>query len=78
MCGIAAAISPIEKTRPYYKTTMITHAITMPPKPAASTPKFQPEKLPDMTAPTARPQRPQIPAARLSLRYSKYPDSAWV
>ena len=50
----------------------------MPPKPAASMPKFQPEKSPEMTAPTARPQRPQTPAERLSLRFSKYPDSAVV
>jgi hypothetical protein len=59
-------------------TTRIAKAISMPPKPAKSMPKFQPEKSPEMTAATARPQRPQTPAVRVSLRLSKYPDSAVV
>ena len=58
--------------------TRIANAMSMPPNPAASMPKFHPEKLPEITAPTARPQRPQTPAARFSLRFSKYPDSAVV
>src|SRR5215207_8714937 len=59
-------------------TTRIAKAISMPPKPAKSMPKFQPEKSPEMTAATARPQRPQTPALRVSLRLSKYPASAVV
>src|SRR5688572_2693179 len=58
--------------------TRIAKAMSMPPKPAKSMPKFQPEKSPEMTAATARPHRPQTPAARVSLRFSKYPDSAVV
>ncbi|WP_241986367.1 hypothetical protein [Cryobacterium psychrophilum] len=53
-------------------------AISIPPKPAKPMPKFQPEKSPEMTAATARPQRPQIPAVRLRVRFSKYPASAVV
>ena len=52
-------------------TTRMAKAMSMPPKPAKSMPKFQPEKSPEMTAATARPQRPQTPAERLSLRFSK-------
>ena len=52
-------------------TTRIAKAMSMPPKPAKSMPKFQPEKSPEMTAATARPQSPQTPAVRLSLRFSK-------
>ncbi len=59
-------------------TTRIAKAMSMPPKPAKSMPKFQPEKSPEMTAATARPQSPQTPAVRLSLRFSKYPESAVV
>jgi hypothetical protein len=46
-------------------------AMSMPPNPAKSMPKFQPEKSPEMTAATARPQSPQIPADLLSVRFSK-------
>ena len=59
-------------------TTRMANAMSMPPKPAKSMPKFHPEKSPEMTAATARPQRPQTPAARVSLRFSKYPWSAVV
>ena len=43
----------------------------MPPKPAKSMPKFQPEKSPEITAATARPQSPQMPAERFRVRFSK-------
>ena len=59
-------------------TTRIAKAMSMPPKPAKSMPKFQPEKSPEMTAATARPQSPQTPAVRVSLRFSNYPESAVV
>ena len=61
---------------PKYMTTRITKAISMPPKPAKSMPKFQPEKSPEMTAATPRPHSPQTPAVRFSLRFSKYPAPA--
>ncbi len=53
-------------------TTSTTKAMSMPPKPAKSMPKFHPEKSPEMTAATARPHRPQTPAERRSPRFSKY------
>ena len=45
--------------------------MSMPPNPAMSMPKFQPEKSPEITAATARPHSPQTPALRLRLRFSK-------
>jgi len=45
--------------------------MSIPPKPAKSIPKFQPEKSPEMTAATARPHSPQTPADRFSERFSK-------
>ncbi len=50
----------------------------MPPNPAKPMPKFQPEKSPEMTAATARPHRPQTPAERFSVRFSKYEASVAV
>jgi hypothetical protein len=52
-------------------TTRIAKAISIPPKPAKSMPKFHPEKSPEMTAATARPHSPQMPALRVSPRFSK-------
>jgi hypothetical protein len=43
----------------------------MPPNPAKSMPKFQPEKSPEMTAATASPHRPHTPADRFSVRFWK-------
>ena len=43
----------------------------MPPKPAKPMPKFHPEKSPEMTAATASPQSPQMPAERRKVRRSK-------
>ena len=71
MCGWAAAISPIENSMPKYMIVTITKAMIMPPKPAEPMPKFQPEKSPEMTAATPRPQRPHTPAVRFSERFSK-------
>ena len=71
MCGIAADISPIEKSIPKYMTTMTTLAISMPPQPASPIPKFQPEKSPEMTAATPMPHSPQKPAERCSCLLSK-------
>jgi hypothetical protein len=41
---------------------MISVAISRPPKPPAPSPKFQPEKSPEMTAPTPSAQSDQTPA----------------
>ena len=71
MCGIAADISPIEKSIPKYMTTMTRLAMSRPPQPASPMPKFHPEKSPEMTAATPMPHSPQNPALRLSWRFSK-------
>ena len=71
MWGIAALISPIENSRQKYMTITTTSAIAMPPNPAVSVPKFQPEKAPEITAATPMPQMPQKPADRFSWRFSK-------
>src|SRR5689334_15083525 len=42
-CGLEGDISAIEKQRPRYIVRTLT-AISMPPKPPAARPKFQPEK----------------------------------
>ena len=71
VCGIDAAISPIENSIPKYMTTTIRNAMTIPPQPEVPRPKFQPEKSPEMTAAIPSPQRPTTPAARVSFRFSK-------
>jgi hypothetical protein len=71
VCGIDDDISPIENSMPKYMTTTMRKAMTMPPQPEVARPKFQPEKSPEMTAAMPRPHSPQIPAARLRLRFWK-------
>jgi len=71
VCGIAADISPMLKSIVKYITTTMRKAMTIPPQPAVSRPKFQPEKSPETTAATPRPQSPNTPALRLRLRFSK-------
>ena len=63
---------------PKYMIVTTTNAMSMPPQPAKSRPKFQPEKSPEMTAAMPSPQSPQTPAVRLSLRLSKYSAPAAV
>ena len=76
VCGIAADISPIENSIVKYMTMTISVAMAMPPNPAVSVPRFQPENSPEMTAATPMPQMPQNPAERFSFRFSKYSASA--
>ena len=47
-------------------------AISMPPQPPEARPRFQPEKCPEITAPTPSAQSDQTRAWRFSLRFSKY------
>src|ERR1700748_1716348 len=76
VCGNAAAISPMEKSMVKYMTMTMTTAMAIPPNPAVSVPRFQPENSPEMTAATPSPQMPQNPADRFSFRFSKYSASA--
>ena len=71
MCGIADAISPIEKIIVKNITVMRRVPISIAPQPVVPSPTFQPEKSPEMTAAMPSPHRPQTPALRLSWRFSK-------
>ena len=62
MCGSAAVISAMLKQRPAYITVITRVAISRPPKPPAASPKFQPKKSPEITAPTPSAQRDHTPA----------------
>ena len=47
-------------------------AMSMPPQPPTAKPRFQPEKSPEMTAPTPSAHSEKTPAWRFSVRLSKY------
>ena len=50
---------------------MMMVATNMPPQPPTAKPRFQPEKSPEMTAPTPSAHSAKTPAWRLSSRFSK-------
>ena len=54
VCGKAGDISARLKIRPRYMMAIMMAAMNRPPQPPAPMPKFQPEKWPEMTAPTPR------------------------
>ena len=56
---------------PRYIAATTAVAIARPPKPPASSPKFQPKKSPEMTAPTPSAHSGHAPAYRRSARRSK-------
>jgi hypothetical protein len=56
---------------PKYMMMTTTVAMNKPPHPAVVSPGFQPEKSPEMTAAMPIPHRPQNPAVRFRLRFSK-------
>ena len=57
---------------------MITVAMNMPPQPPTAKPMFQPEKWPEITAPTPSAHSDQTPAWRFKPRFSKYSASFWL
>ena len=50
---------------------MMTAAMNMPPQPPEAMPRFQPEKWPEITAPTPSAQSDQTRACRFRARCSK-------
>ena len=72
VCGNAGDISAIEKQRPAYIAVMMIRAVSMPEKPPAMSPKFQPKKSPEMTAATPRAHKCNTRAWRRRVRFSKY------
>src|SRR4051812_6025098 len=55
------------------KRTVITaRPASMPPKPPAGSPKFQPKKSPEMTAPTPRAHKSSTRACRRNVLLAKY------
>jgi hypothetical protein len=50
--GNAGDMSAMEKHSPRYMAVIAMTASSMPPKPPEASPKFQPKKSPEMTAPT--------------------------
>jgi hypothetical protein len=56
----------------------MTKAISIPPNPAKSMPKFQPEKSTRDHGGDSEAHSPQMPADRLRVRFSKYPWPARV
>ena len=65
-CGSAGDISAIEKHRPTYISVMTPTASSMPPSPPVDSPKFQPKKSPEITAPTPMAHRWNTRACRRS------------
>src|SRR6218665_2433734 len=78
VCGIAEDIAPMAKISPEYMTMRMAKAMSIPPKPPNVNPAFHPEKSPEITAATARPQSPHTPSARGCRRFSKQPLSTRV
>src|SRR5947209_14211923 len=68
----------MEKQSPAYIAVITTTAISMPPKPPAARPKFQPKKSPEITAPTPMAQRCTTRAWRRRRRWSRYATPAGV
>ena len=77
MCGMAGLISASEKVSPRYMTAMRTVAMSMPPQPPEARPRFQPEKCPEITAPTPSAHNSHTPAWRFKPRASKYASSTF-
>ena len=71
VCGSAGDISARLKIRPRYMIAMMIAAMNRPPQPPAPMPKFQPEKWPEITAPTPSAHSDQTRAWRRSPRFSK-------
>ena len=58
-------------------TAMMMVATSMPPQPPEARPRFQPEKWPEITAPTPSAQSDHTPAWRLRPRAAKYASSTF-